>query len=176
MIVRKHAMTTTRPHNRWFWTAALVCPAFGCQDQSSADTTSTTAASTTDADSGTTADVGDDRGGPVQDLPSPQPAGLDWNLFTVGAGAKPVVTATAGGTADVAFMFEADPGWLRHARFGPGATEADVVNEVATGYFYGPIGVADFADGRTGIAYHDHTLEDQVLAVEDMSGSLRCHP
>lgn len=90
-------------------------------------------------------------------------SGTDWTWTVVGTGQKPALSVDAQGAAHLAFMLESFSGFVAYASVSAaGAVSAP--ETVATGYFYGPIGI-ERRNGEPVIAYHDHTLEDQVLAV-----------
>ena len=62
------------------------------------------------------------------------------------------------------------PGWVRYTTLASGASVPAPVQDVADGYFYGPIDLVLGSDGRPLILYHDHDREDQVLAIGSGSG------
>lgn len=104
------------------------------------------------------------------------PPGRAWTFFSVGPGAKPMIALDGAGQVHVASIYEAEPGWVRHTSFAPDATEAPAPTDVANGYFYGPIDVGAQTDGTPVVAYHDHDLEDQVLAIGDGAGGFTTSP
>ncbi len=112
-----------------------------------------------------------DGGSAGADAAPPPPPNTSWSWIDVGEGAKPVLALDSGGTAHIAYMFESQPGWVRYASVSPDATSASAPSEIATGYFYGPIGIALKDDATPQVVYHDHDLEDQVLAEARSGGN-----
>ena len=76
-------------------------------------------------------------------------------------GAKPSVALAPDGTPHIAFILEAQPGFLKHAVLEAGSW---TVSNVATGYFYGPLDLAVDSEGKPHISWHNHDLENQVYA------------
>jgi hypothetical protein len=60
-------------------------------------------------------------------------------------------------------------GWVRYASLSTDASSPGQIETIANGNFYGPIDILLADDGEPRILYHDHGLEDQVLAIR--SGS-----
>ena len=92
---------------------------------------------------------------------------IEWQKEIVAqGGAKPSLAVGADGTPGVAFMFEAMPGFVSFAEKREGLW---VIEQVASGYFYRPLDV--IMDGANPVInYHDHDLEDQVVARRGESG------
>ena len=72
-------------------------------------------------------------------------------------GAKPSIAVDASGIPHIAFMSEANPGFLKSAVLDGGAWEATTVT---TGYLYGPLDIALDSDGSPHIVWHNHDNED----------------
>ena len=114
-------------------------------------------------------DATDDEGGaavagPVGELD------LSWNLVQIGEGIKPAFGLDAAGNAHITYLTEEEVGGLFYATNASG--DFDVEN-VASGYFYGPIDISIGPDGTPYIAYHDHqdigfdpNLGDEVVAIQ----------
>ncbi|MFV1981065.1 MAG: T9SS type A sorting domain-containing protein [Rhodothermia bacterium] len=84
-----------------------------------------------------------------------------WTLHQVASGAaKPALALTSDGIPHIAYMLEANAGYVHHAIWND-ETAAFEISEVVTGYFYGPLAIAVDSDGRSHINYHDHTSQDQ---------------
>ncbi len=97
------------------------------------------------------------------DVPQASPSGRVWDISTVDArGAKPSLAVAPDGTPHVAFMLEAEPGFVKHAVLGAGGWETSTV---ATGYFYGPLDLALDVEGRPHISWHNHDTENENYAV-----------
>jgi hypothetical protein len=177
---------TTAPARALLATLACLL-AWGCGDDSSAPmdagrdaNTSSDSATPVDssmpvdssapADSSMPTDASSDA---AEDASVP---GRSWIFMPLGDGSKPVLALTSSGDVQVATIYEANPGWVRHVSFAADATSAPSPTDVAAEYFYGPIDVGSLADGTPVVAYHDHTLEDQVLAVGDGAGGFTLSP
>ncbi len=89
-------------------------------------------------------------------------AHAQWVQVRVDTGIKAALALGPDCTAEVSYMLEANEGYVRHARIAAG--EQPEITPVATGYFYGPLDVAADTAGGVYINYHDHDLEDQVVA------------
>ena len=79
--------------------------------------------------------------------------GFDWTIEDVGEGGKPAIALTDDGSAFVAFMTEAMPGFVKVAKRVDAGWQTDTVAE---GYFYGPLDLASGLDGTIHLTYHDH--------------------
>ncbi len=90
-------------------------------------------------------------------------AGAQWDLVRVDDGTKPAMALGSDCTAEISYMLERNDGYVRHARIPPGSLPS--IAPVADGYFYGPLDVATSASGDVYINYHDHDVEDQIVAV-----------
>ena len=101
-------------------------------------------------------------------VPSGSIAG--WQFTRVGVGAKPAIAVGVDGTVHAAFMNEAMDGWVRYASLSAGASSPGSSEDIANGYFYGPIDIVLTDDGQPRILYHDHDREDQVLAIRSGGG------
>ncbi len=101
----------------------------------------------------------------------PENAGSEWSFAPLGLGAKPALALGTDGTVHAAFMYEAQSGWIRYSRLGVGDTGAGAPESVDAGYFYGPIDIVLDLNDQPMVLYHDHNLEDQVLAIRDASAS-----
>lgn len=92
-----------------------------------------------------------------------QSASAQWDFVLVDEGIKPAIALGPDCTAEVSYMTEANNGYIRHAQIAPGGMP--VISFVDEGYFYGPLDVATSATGDVFISYHDHDVEDQIVAV-----------
>ena len=128
---------------------------------------------------------GDDPANPIDDGPpsseslavcTPEGATAGWSFTRLGSGAKPALAVGTGGTAHAAFMNEATDGWVRYARLAVGADEPSALESVDAGYFYGPIDIVVDSDDQSRVLFHDHSREDQVLALRAASGSWSLQP
>ena len=90
-------------------------------------------------------------------------AGAQWDPVRVDDGTKPAIALGSDCTAEVSYMLERNNGYVRHASIPPGSLPS--IAPVAEGYFYGPLDVATSASGDVYINYHDHNVEDQIVAV-----------
>ena len=86
-----------------------------------------------------------------------------WEFVRVDTGTKPALALGPDCTAEVSYMLERNDGYVRHARIPPGSLPS--IAFVDEGYFYGPLDVATSASGDIYINYHDHDVEDQIVAV-----------
>ena len=85
----------------------------------------------------------------------------DWTLHEVASGAaKPALALTPDGVPHIAYMLEANAGYVHHAVWNDD-TETFLTAPVVNGYFYGPLAIAVDRDGNSHINYHDHTTADQ---------------
>lgn len=94
---------------------------------------------------------------------------LSWNLVQIDEGIKPAFDLDANGNAHLAYLTEEEMGGIFYATNSSG--DFDIEN-VAQGYFYGPVDLALGSDGTPFIAYHDHqdtgfdpNLGDEVVAI-----------
>ena len=88
-----------------------------------------------------------------------------WEITTVDDnGAKPSLAVDADGTPHIAYMLEAEPGFVKHAVLDSGAWRTSTVS---TGYFYGPLDIQLDQQGVPQIAWHNHDAEDGAYAVLD---------
>ncbi|MEM6989743.1 MAG: hypothetical protein AAF721_04580 [Myxococcota bacterium] len=148
---------------------AAGCPESGGGNATAADAETEGATATTTGGSPLPDSDGTDGGStgpaaPTGALPPSQPVDLAWTVFDVGVGSKPEVAVSSDGTVHVASIYEEQPGWIRWSAMESNATGPGAEVDVAVGYFYGPIALGTLSDGAPVIAYHDHDLEDQVLA------------
>lgn len=90
-------------------------------------------------------------------------ADAQWDFVRVDDGTKPAMALGPDCTAEVSYMLERNDGYVRHASIPPGSLPS--IAMVAEGYFYGPFDVATSASGDVYINYHDHDVEDQIVAV-----------
>ena len=102
-------------------------------------------------------------------VPSGSLAG--WRFTRFGLGAKPAITVGPDGTVHATFMMESIAGWVRYASLSTDASSPGQIETIANGNFYGPIDILLADDGQPHILYHDHDLEDQVLAIRSGSSS-----
>ena len=89
-------------------------------------------------------------------------AGAQWDFVRVDDGTKPAIALGSDCTAEVSYMLERNDGYVRHASIPPGSMPS--ITMVAEGYFYGPLDVATSASRDVYINYHDHDIEDQIVA------------
>ena len=92
-------------------------------------------------------------------------AAAQWEFVRVDDGTKPALALGPDCVAEVSYMLEQNDGYVRHARIPPGGQPSIV--PVDEGYFYGPLDVATSASGDVYINYHDHDVEDQMVAVRE---------
>ena len=128
---------------------------------------------------------GDDPANPIDDgVPpsqslaecTPEGTTAGWSFTRLGLGAKPALALGTDGTVHAAFMNEATDGWVRYARLAVGADEPSAPESVDAGYFYGPIDIVVGSDDQPWVLFHDHSREDQVLALRAASGSWSLRP
>ena len=90
------------------------------------------------------------------------PSFAQWDFVRIDDGAKPAIALGPDCTAEVSYMLESFSGYVRHAFVQNSGVP--VISTVDEGYFYGPLDVAASSNGDVYIAYHDHDIEDQVVA------------
>ena len=96
-------------------------------------------------------------------VPQTSSSGRAWDVSTVDTeGAKPSLAIAPDGTLHIAFILEAEPGFLKHSVLTAGVWETSTV---ATGYFYGPLDLAVDGQGRPHISWHNHDTENEGYAV-----------
>ena len=76
-----------------------------------------------------------------------------WDIQDIDAGTKPALALTSDDVPNVAYMQEAQMGFVKNATLSGGEWTIDTVAE---GYFYGPLDIAIGPDDVAHIAYHDH--------------------
>ena len=84
----------------------------------------------------------------ARDVPS-----FTWQVTDVDAGTKPALALTSDDVPYVAYMDEAQDGFVKNATWN--GTSWDITT-VARGYFYGPLDLAIGPDDVAHVAYHDH--------------------
>lgn len=88
-----------------------------------------------------------------------------WTATNLGFGIKPVLALDSSGQAGVAWVHEAlEDGFVNYAS----AANDWAVEQIASGYFYGPIGLDFDASGTPNIAYHDHQAQEFDPALGDI--------
>jgi len=99
---------------------------------------------------------------------------FDWLVEEVGEGTKPAIAIAPDGTPNIAFMFEAQNGFIKAGARIDGAWD---ISTVADGYYYGPLDIAVGPDGVAKVAWHDHqasnfqqNLGDIELATKTAGG------
>jgi len=100
---------------------------------------------------------------PPADQTAGTATGYTWQLDTVDTnGAKPSLAVDADGVPHIAYLLEAQPGFVKYAV--PNNDGWDI-STISTGYFYGPLDIQVGSDGVPQISYHDHDNEDAAYAV-----------
>ena len=91
-----------------------------------------------------------------------------WEVSNVDdAGAKPSLAVDPQGAPHIAYILEANPGFVKHAILGPDGWD---ISTVSTGYFYGPLDIKIDQKGVPMISWHNHDTENQAFAqLEDGS-------
>jgi hypothetical protein len=84
-----------------------------------------------------------------------------WQLQQIEQGTKPALSLTPEGDPVVVYMLERQDGWVRIATLVDDVWQID---EIASGYFYGPPDIAIGPDGIGHATYHDH--QDQQFRPE----------
>ena len=99
----------------------------------------------------------------------PGSLGLRWEIEEVDAGGKPALALDSQGVPFIAYMEEAQSGFVKAAVRQASGWE---IETIANGYFYGPLDIAIGNDDAAHVAYHDHQaaafdpdLGDAVYAV-----------
>ena len=87
------------------------------------------------------------------ETPDSGPRALAWEVLDVGPGTKPALALLSDGTPVVAYMLEAINGFVKAAILEDAGWK---IEEIAEGYFYGPLDVAAGPDDAVHVAYHDH--------------------
>lgn len=128
--------------------AAVIVVAAAC----GGDDEATAIESAQEATTSTLADPSPTELQPVEpDVESVTDVSADWSVQRIGAGIKPSLALNDGGAA-IAYLTEALEGGVFYAS----AADDWQVEEVAAGYFYGPIDLAFDADTQPNVVYHDH--------------------
>jgi hypothetical protein len=86
-------------------------------------------------------------------LTSSDATAQDWEVQRVESGTKPAIGLTPDGNPVIVYMLERQDGWVRVASL---VDDEWQIEEVATGYFYGPPDIAVGPDGVVHAAFHDH--------------------
>ena len=76
-----------------------------------------------------------------------------WELRDVDVGTKPALALTSKGVPYVAYMLEAQRGFVKNAVSNGSSWD---ITTVADGYFYGPLDLVIGSDDVAHISYHDH--------------------
>ena len=80
-------------------------------------------------------------------------AAFAWEVLEVDRGTKPALALTSDDTPYVAYMLEAQDGFVKSAVL---RGESWDISTVAEGYFYGPLDIATGPDDIPHVTYHDH--------------------
>ena len=82
-----------------------------------------------------------------------------WSFRFVNSGIKPSLAVDSEGNPHIAYMLESTVGgFVSHAEM---VNDSIVSQEIALGYFYGPLDIAIDASDRPHVVFHNHDLEDQ---------------
>ena len=100
-------------------------------------------------------------------------AAFSFAISRVDRGTKPDIALDADGSPLIAYMLErmGNQGWVKVAK-----ADGSNVQQVHTGYVYGPLDLELAPDGRVVVAYHDHDNEDGAMACQTSESSPRAHP
>jgi len=85
----------------------------------------------------------------------------EWQLHQIEQGTKPALSLSPAGDPVVIYMLERQDGWVRIASLDDGEWQ---IEEVASGYFYGPPDIKIGPDGVGHATFHDH--QDQQFRPE----------
>ena len=89
-------------------------------------------------------------------------ASYSWEVSVIDDnGAKPSLALAPDGTPHIAFLLEAQPGFVKHAVLDASGWD---ITTVDTGYLYGPLDVQVDSRGVPHIAWHNHDTEDAAYA------------
>ncbi len=92
------------------------------------------------------------------------PAALaQWDFVRIDTGLKAALSLGPACSAEIAYMLEQNNGYVRHARIP--LRGSAMISPVSEGYFYGPLDIVASATGEVFINYHDHDVENQIVAV-----------
>ena len=86
-------------------------------------------------------------------LPTSDEGLFTWAIEDVDQGTKPALALAGDGTPYVAYMLEAQDGFVKNAVRAGSSWD---IETLARGYFYGPLDLAIGPDDVAHIAYHDH--------------------
>jgi hypothetical protein len=86
-------------------------------------------------------------------LPAPEEGAFGWAIEDVDEGTKPALALTGAGVPNIAYMLEAQDGFVKNAVRAGSSWDIDIL---ATGYFYGPLDIATGPDDVVHVTYHDH--------------------
>ncbi len=153
--------------------------AVACGGTSGGEAATTTSATTADSSTSTTltstVPPSADPGAPEVTAP-PSPAVTfpnEWTVTEVARGVKPTLSFDAQDQPAIAYLLEDLEGYIAFAARETGWAE----ERIATGYFYGPIGLVFHPDGSAIVAYHDHQdtkfdmqIGDLVVATRSAAG------
>lgn len=90
----------------------------------------------------------------------------EWEILTVGMGAKPSIAIDTNDVPHIAFMLETQPGYVKHAMLEGDAFTESLVHEA---YYYGPLDITISAlTNYPAIAVHNHNDEDEDVYVRDI--------
>lgn len=99
----------------------------------------------------------------ASDGPSATATGFTWQVDTVDDnGAKPSLAVDADGVPHIAYMLEAQPGFVKYAILTADGWD---ISTVSTGYLYGPLDIQVSNEGIPQISWHSHDEEDAGYAV-----------
>ena len=97
-----------------------------------------------------------------------------WQLFPVDEGGKPALDIQPlDEFPHIAYLTEAIPGIVKHAKWNGASFD---LNEVASGYFYGPLDLVIVGDEIPHIMYHDHQGESFDPDLGDQTHAFRPSP
>ncbi len=93
---------------------------------------------------------------------------LVWRFREIDSGVKPEIAIDSDDNIHIAYMLEAEPGFVKHAQLTPNfSTTIETLNE---GYFYGPLDIKIGPGNMPHVQFHNHDEEDQTHWTKDENG------
>ena len=83
-----------------------------------------------------------------------------WDIRDVGEGIKPAITTGPDGSLHIAYMNEANAGFIKHTIVNGESYDTETIG---TGYYYGPLDIGISGNGTVYIAVHDHFSENELV-------------
>ena len=91
----------------------------------------------------------------------------NWTFMDLGQGVKPAIAMDDADRPHIAFMLEAQPGFIKHGVLDNGQFQ---ITTPGIAYYYGPLDIAVAPNNRPAIVTHHHNQQNEVYYYQDNQG------